>query len=255
VRLSIDVQNIFSSDRRHLGWTVLPDTVRLVAHDPPRTVFPASSIPFCSRPPRPLAALFHALGHATRARLPPGALDIVSPIAGSALVIWSFTNAARREAQELGRTMFARSRRDFCHLERLQFLPVACWRRAIGPTQPAVIIDAPCPIFSVHRRHAAGIAVSLRLVLSETGSCGSQHRYRPVRHSHSFQPPMACRHPHRHQHGDAECPAACHDRGRDARCRSGRVGAAGLRPCSPAFAKGGREAAATRKIRLETFKA
>jgi hypothetical protein len=149
--------------------------------------------------------------------------------------------------------MFARSRRDFCHLERLQFLPVACWRRAIGPTQPAVIIDAPCPIFSVHRRHAAGIAVSLRLVLSETGSCGSQHRYRPVRHSHSFQPPMACRHPHRHQHRDAECPAACAGETPVA------VPAASVRQAyayiPPAFAKGSRKAAATRKIRLETFDA
>jgi nicotinamidase-related amidase len=85
VHLSIDMQNIFSSagiwptpwmDR------VVPGIVRLVAHDPARTVFTRFITPASAddRPGR-WQRYFARWDCATQPRLPPGALDIVSPLA------------------------------------------------------------------------------------------------------------------------------------------------------------------------------
>jgi nicotinamidase-related amidase len=85
VHLSTDMQNIFSSagiwptpwmDR------VVPGIVRLVAHDPARTVFTRFITPASAddRPGR-WQRYFARWDCATQPRLPPGALDIVSPLA------------------------------------------------------------------------------------------------------------------------------------------------------------------------------
>jgi nicotinamidase-related amidase len=85
VHLCIDMQNIFSSagiwptpwmDR------VLPGIVRLVAHDPARTVFTRFVTPNSAhdRPGR-WQRYFTRWDCATRPRLPAGALDFVSPLA------------------------------------------------------------------------------------------------------------------------------------------------------------------------------
>jgi nicotinamidase-related amidase len=85
VHLSIDMQNIFSSagiwptpwmDR------VVPGIVRLVAHDPARTVLTRFITPASAddRPGR-WQRYFARWDCATQPRLPPGALDIVSPLA------------------------------------------------------------------------------------------------------------------------------------------------------------------------------
>jgi nicotinamidase-related amidase len=85
VHLSIDMQNIFSAagiwptpwmDR------VAPGIVRLVAHDAARTVFTRFITPVSAhdRPGR-WQRYFARWDCATQPRLPPGALDIVSPLA------------------------------------------------------------------------------------------------------------------------------------------------------------------------------
>ncbi|MBV9563471.1 MAG: cysteine hydrolase [Bradyrhizobium sp.] len=85
VHLCIDMQNIFSSagiwptpwmDR------VLPSIVRLVEHNPARTIFTRFITPMSShdRPGR-WQRYFTRWDCATQARLPPGALDLVSPLA------------------------------------------------------------------------------------------------------------------------------------------------------------------------------
>jgi nicotinamidase-related amidase len=85
MHLCIDMQNIFSSagiwptpwmDR------VLPGIVRLVAHDPARTVFTRFITPNSAhdRPGR-WQRYFTRWDCATRPRLPAGALDFVSPLA------------------------------------------------------------------------------------------------------------------------------------------------------------------------------
>lgn len=86
VHLSTDMQNIFSSagiwptpwmDR------VVPGIARLVAHNAARTVFTRFITPVSAddRPGR-WQRYFTRWDCATQPRLPPGALDIVSPLAG-----------------------------------------------------------------------------------------------------------------------------------------------------------------------------
>jgi|SRR5581483_2956084 len=85
VHLCIDMQNIFSSTGVWpTPWMdrVLPGIVRLVAHDAARTIFTRFITPVSAddRPGR-WQRYFARWDCATQPRLPPGALDIVSPLA------------------------------------------------------------------------------------------------------------------------------------------------------------------------------
>jgi nicotinamidase-related amidase len=85
VHLCIDMQNIFSSDGIWpTPWMerVLPGIVRLVEHNPARTVFTRFITPLSAedRPGR-WRRYFTRWACATRSRLPAGGLELVSPLA------------------------------------------------------------------------------------------------------------------------------------------------------------------------------